>query len=337
MNKPYLIASVVIGLLGLLIPALGSAHTSDQAFVLLLPTTVYMTAGVLAVVVTVIFLIALPPATSHKLLTSWSLIRVKPLPKLATITSLFSLVLLLILIALGFLGSRDPLKNPLPLIVWTFWWVGLVGVQGFVGNLWHWINPWRGLCRVLGREQATKAGAQLKSLGVWPALVLFLLFIMFALAYPSPDDPDKLAVVVSLYLVFSFIAMMIFGYDAWIKCGEFTHVIMSFFALMSPLSMRDNQLQLGIPANRAYEHSNTLTRVSLAVFVLVLLGSGSFDGINETFWWLSTIGINPLAFPGRSAVIGYRPGFGQCVDCGYVSVVRFCRYAITAAFFSTFQ
>ena len=39
------------------------------------------------------------------------------------------------------------------------------------------------------------------------------------------------------------------------------------------------------------------------MLILCLLGSGSFDGLNETFWWLSVLGINPLAFPGRSAIV----------------------------------
>lgn len=34
---------------------------------------------------------------------------------------------------------------------------------------------------------------------------------------------------------------------------------------------------------------------------LTLLGVGSFDGLNETFWWIGMIGINPPEFPGRSA------------------------------------
>lgn len=285
-------------------PALSFAHTSEQGFVLLLPTKVYMTAGVLAVIVTVIFLVLMPSATSHKLLTNRPLLSVRSWPQLATVTSLFSLACLVAFIALGFLGSRDPLKNPLPLIIWTFWWVGLVGIQGFVGNLWHWINPWRGLCRLFGREQETALGLRLQALGAWPALVLFLLFILFALAYPSPDDPDKLAVVVSIYWLLTFVAMMIFGYKAWIQCGEFTHIVMAFFALMSPFGVSNKQLHLGMPSSRAYGYSTTLTHVSLGVFALVLLGSGSFDGINETFWWLSHIGVNPLAYPGRSAVIG---------------------------------
>ena len=59
----------------------------------------------------------------------------------------------LALVAAGFLGSRDPLSNPLPLTVWTLLWVGLTLVQGIFGNLWAWINPWYGpywLARRLG-------------------------------------------------------------------------------------------------------------------------------------------------------------------------------------------
>ncbi|MEO0995519.1 MAG: hypothetical protein AAFX62_17170, partial [Pseudomonadota bacterium] len=39
------------------------------------------------------------------------------------------------------------------------------------------------------------------------------------------------------------------------------------------------------------------------LFALTLLGAGSFDGLIETFWWLGLIGVNPLEFPGRSAVV----------------------------------
>ena len=38
------------------------------------------------------------------------------------------------------------------------------------------------------------------------------------------------------------------------------------------------------------------------MFCLTLLGVGSFDGLKESFWWLAKIGVNPLMFPGRSAI-----------------------------------
>ena len=38
-------------------------------------------------------------------------------------------------------------------------------------------------------------------------------------------------------------------------------------------------------------------------FVTLLMAAVSFDGLAESFWWLARIGINPLEFPGRSAVM----------------------------------
>ena len=47
----------------------------------------------------------------------------------AIVVSLFAFLILASLIAAGFFGSRDPLSNPLPLVVWTLLWVGLTLVQ----------------------------------------------------------------------------------------------------------------------------------------------------------------------------------------------------------------
>ena len=44
--------------------------------------------------------------------------------------------------------------------------------------------------------------------------------------------------------------------------------------------------------------------MSGTLFVLLTLSTVSFDGLSETFWWLGLGGINPLEFPGRSAVTG---------------------------------
>ena len=44
--------------------------------------------------------------------------------------------------------------------------------------------------------------------------------------------------------------------------------------------------------------------LSQMAFVIVTLGTLSFEGLSETFWWLGLIGENPLEFTGRSAVQG---------------------------------
>jgi len=38
-------------------------------------------------------------------------------------------------------------------------------------------------------------------------------------------------------------------------------------------------------------------------FVLLALASVSFDGLSRTFWWLDLVGVNPLEYPGRSALV----------------------------------
>ena len=43
---------------------------------------------------------------------------------------------------------------------------------------------------------------------------------------------------------------------------------------------------------------------SAAAFVTLVLATLSFDGLRETLRWLALIGVNPLDFPGRSAVQG---------------------------------
>ena len=296
----FALLSVGLILLGAT-PAL--AHVSEQGLVLLLPTNVYITAGVLAVVLTVFLLALLPATTTHRLMQPRTISRLPSCSRLRTISSLLSLVFLLTLICVGFLGSRDPLKNPLPLYIWTFCWIGLVGVQGLIGNLWYWINPWSGLCQLLGIKNETTLGQHIQRLGVWPALGLFLSFIVFALAYPAPDDPDLLAVIVGLYFLLTLLAMMVFGHEVWSRSGEFIGVVMAFYARMSPVRINHGSVQMGFPGYRGYQDSDHFVGLSMAVFVLVLLGCGSFDGLNETFWWLSSIGINPLEFPGRSAII----------------------------------
>jgi hypothetical protein len=44
--------------------------------------------------------------------------------------------------------------------------------------------------------------------------------------------------------------------------------------------------------------------LSGVAFLLLALSSVSFDGLSKTFFWLGRFGINPLEFPGRTALIG---------------------------------
>ncbi|MGR3515003.1 MAG: hypothetical protein ACU0GG_19755 [Paracoccaceae bacterium] len=277
--------------LATLLPASANAHATDQAFILLLPTDIYITAGVLAVALTVAALFLLPDRVVERLFAARET-KPRPSSPLATITSLLSFITLAALIALGLAGPRDPLSNLMPLMFWTVGWVGVVSLSGLLGNLWHWLNPWTGLYTLLAPDWRQRPLPE--HWGLWPATLLIIAFTAFLLADIAPDDPGRLATLVAAYWIVTMAGLLISG-RSWLHQAELGHAICATYAKLT-LHVRDG---LGGPG---WQLLRPLTPAT-GLFALTLLGAGSFDGLNETFWWLGLIDVNPLEFPGRSAVI----------------------------------
>lgn len=295
----------------LLAPPTVNAHVSDQGLVLLLPTNIYIGTGVFTVVITIFLLAVMPASWTRKLLSTRSVSRIRdsenrqrgtvPVTS-AVLTSTISCLCLFAMLALGLAGTNDPLENALPLFIWTIWWIGFVILHGVFGNLWCWTNPWHGPYQLIQFKLKKPSLFQLPTVfGQWPAVVALLCFITFALADIAPDAPTRLAVVVSLYWIFTLMAMLLFG-EEWLQRGECFTLLFTRYAQLAPISLSGVQLRFGLPGWRTV--LQPATSISGAVFILVLLGTGSFDGFNETFLWLSWNDINPLEFPGRSAVVG---------------------------------
>ncbi|ESY50981.1 MULTISPECIES: hypothetical protein [unclassified Mesorhizobium] len=301
-HRPTLITTTLT-----LLPTPALAHASDRGHVLLLPTGYYIAGGALAVAVSFLVLALLPPATLHRF---WR--RRLPLFPFAdtprTIISVISFAGFATLNAAGLFGSRDPLSNPLPLTIWTLLWVGLAIAQGLFGDLWSWLNPWYGPRRIESRLFKLRGGEGQKSrlpswLGRWPAVILFFAFAWFELIYPAPDDPARLAYAAGLYWLLTFIAMLAFGYRDWSRRGEFLTI---FFAMVARFAVveRDEHGRLAL----CWPGSKLLGAAPLPAsgiaFLLLSLSSVSFDGLSKTFFWLGLFGINPLEYPGRTALIG---------------------------------
>ena len=211
-----------------------SAHASDRGYVLLLPTGHYVVGGAIAVAASFLALVLLPPGSLGRLASA----RLPLLPLgsgARPAASLFSFLLLVALVAAGFLGSRDPLSNPLPLTLWTLLWVGLTLAQGIFGNLWAWINPWFGpywIARSLGLPSPLLRLPE--RIGYWPAVIQFAGFAWFELIDPAPDDPARLATIVVGYAAVNLAATLIFGYRDWSRRGEFLSV---FFGMISAFAI----------------------------------------------------------------------------------------------------
>src|SRR5262249_34476209 len=108
-------------------PAVAGAHAGGNAFILLLPTPFYIAGGALAGAASFVVITAVPARLFARLQTlslQWNVEGLRRDDRVAIGASLLSFAALVLLVATGLLGSRDPLANPLPLFVWTVWWIG---------------------------------------------------------------------------------------------------------------------------------------------------------------------------------------------------------------------
>ncbi|TCM85047.1 hypothetical protein [Rhodovulum steppense] len=284
-----------------LVPGPALAHATEGGLVLLLPTGLYIAGGAVTVLLTFVLVALVPDRRAAGLFRPLPLWRARR-ARLSGATSLLSLAALAGLVVLGLLGSRNPMLNPLPLAVWSLFWVVLVLVQGCLFDLWRWIEPWGGAYALLRRHPGLSRHLRLPgAVGHWPALASFLAFAAVLLAHPAPADPARLAVMVAGYWAFHFAMMLVFG-PKWLRRGEGLSVMMRAYARVAPLAALRGHVRLGVSGWQIL--ARRAPPLGLALFPVAILAVGVFDGLHETFWWFGKVGWNPLQFPGRSAVMG---------------------------------
>lgn len=279
------------------------AHASGRGFVLLLPAETMQWAGAIAVGVSFLLIALLPARFLGSMFREWTIARFS-LPHVETALSLIGFLFWATLVVVGFIGARDPLANPLPLTVWTLVWVGMTIACAVFGNLWALINPWSGLARLLGPRDAPFVLPQ--AIGYAPALLGLLAFGWFEIVDIAPDDPARLAQAVAIYALLTFLAILCFGQREWMRRGEFLSVFFGFIARLAPVRFsRDlaGKVDVTLSLPGAGLISGPIPSLSGALFILCALATVSFDGVSEIWWWLAQLEINPLEFPGRSAVV----------------------------------
>lgn len=285
----------------LFVPGAARAHASERAVLLTLPTGWYLVGAGAAVALTAVLALGtgrLPAFAARPLLDRPAL-----MPR--SVTSWAGAALLWALVAVGAFGTRDPLENLLPLILWTVIWVGLTLASVLFGNLWRDIEPWTGPVRGIRRLIGRRGSAGLSRLGHLPAVAGLLAFAWFEIVSLSPADPLVLARAVAGYYLL-ILALAVAEGEDWLARGEFLTVYFAMIARIAPFwadySGGRVTVMAGLPGVQVLR-MGPLSPSAIA-FVTLLIASVSFDGLHETFWWLARLGINPLEFPGRSAVYG---------------------------------
>jgi hypothetical protein len=301
-------------------PGIAAAHVGGGAFILLLPTRLYLLGGAIVVAASFALVALAPRALFARLETLSVRWRVPALPwrdAVSTVASLLSLAVIVVLVGAGLLGSRDPLANPLPLFVWAVWWIGFTYLHAVLGDLWARVNPWIGLYRLLTSGERLRRRREHPPFRYplwadhWPAVAGFLAFAWVELIYPAPADPAVLAGLVLSYLLFHFAGVLAFG-ERWLRQAEPFSVFFGIVARLAPLGApgpdraapgpgAPREVELTLPSLRLLRMETPTA--SLVAFVLLVLSSVSFDGLSRTFAWLGLLGENPLVYPGRTVLM----------------------------------
>jgi len=196
--------------------------------------------------------------------------------------------------------------------MWTLGWVGITVLHAVLGNLWTVLNPWRFPVRLIRRLAGFQPVGEgplplPRWLKVWPAILLFMGIAWFELVDLSPDDPDRLAFWAGLYWAIGLLGCLAFGEARWLRAGEPLSILFLYLSLLAPIHIEEDRtggrkIVFSWPGSRVM--AEDAPSIPIALFILLTLATVSFDGLKMTFWWLGLNGINPLEFPGRSAVVG---------------------------------
>lgn len=296
-----------------------AAHVSGRGLILLLPTQLFVAGGAAVVLVSFVLLALIPmkkhSSSSGRRVKIFSIDGLSWLPWL----SIASLSFTLFLVFAGWYGSRDPLRNPMPLFIWSLWWPGMTIITLLLGNIWSAVNPWTGLYQlIVKRTKVFPVISYPRRLAYMPAVFFFAAFAWLELIHPSPTDPAFLSNVVLSYLILQFIGLFLFG-EAWMKHCEAFSVFFTMVSWNSPVSAEkvSNVLKtgrgdetsaaeklevyVGYPTRKLM--GTNISDFSHILFIILSLSTVSFDGFSRTFTWLAMIGVNPLDYPGRTALL----------------------------------
>lgn len=321
-------------ILGSSSPAL--AHGFGQRYDLPVPLWLYVTGAAAAVAFSFAiigaFVRSAPGVRSYPRV---NLLRFPGVRLLAHPATLFPLKLVstgafVLLILAGLLGDQHPMRNVAPTLVWVIWWVGLAYVSALGGNLWALINPWKvlfGWAEAASRRFVPGGELSLRlpyprTLGVWPAVFLFLAFSWVELVSGRSAVPANLAVMALGYSVITWIGMFVFGRERWLRHGEAFSLAFGLLARLGPTEVRVGRPEVcgacsldcrdrdgecidcyecfgrAEPAHREWNLRpyavgllrNEPVSVSMMAFVLLLLSTVTFDGFMATPAWASIEG-----------------------------------------------
>ncbi len=297
-------------------PAVAQAHTFGRLYTLPVPLWLYAWGAAAALVISFLaagYFMSAPAAVapgSALALDRWPLVQALRRLRVPQVLRLASMTMLLLAIATGLFGSRDPLRNFSMTAFWIVFLLGVTYATAVFGDFYARLNPWRSLVDALSRVAAGFARGRIaypQQLDVWPALALYLALIWFELTIRA--TPFSLGMVLAGYTLLNVAGAWLFGASAWFRHCEVFSVFFRNVAMLAPVDYRPGEAgasgRLALRWPGAGVLQERPARLASVVFVLAMLASTSYDGLRETQSWFVLFWHDPLGVV--APLVGGRP------------------------------
>jgi hypothetical protein len=190
-----------------------------------------------------------------------------------------TVAVLVVTVAVGYLGPATGVRNLAVLVVWVAWWGGYVASTYLVGNTWPTLSPFRAVAEhlpSLNRPYPDRLGA-------WPSVAGLLLLVWVEVMTPIADDPRLLSAVLVAYTAVTLAGSVIVGVDDWF--GEVDPVarVFRFYGSLAPVGVVDGRLRLRLPGGTLPDA--VLDGRDDVAFVVTLLFVTTYDGFVATGLW----------------------------------------------------
>ncbi len=243
--------------------------------------------------------------------------------KTRLIARLFAVAALILIVTTGIIGDQTPTRNLAPTAIWIAWWVGFSYLSAFVGNVWSVVNPWAAIfdwCEHLLSRLPVPGRAKVswpKTLGVWPATVLFLVFAWLELIWEGRTIPSQLTWLAIGFSVLTWTGMFLFGRSTWLTHADPFALAFGLLARFGPIEIHGESALCDAspvygrtvvtergeancdgyyraaesrrrwilrPPGAGLLHTENISH-SFVVFVIVMLSTLTFDGLMATPLW----------------------------------------------------
>ena len=230
-----------------------------------IPFDLVLNAAVLVVVLTFVFL---KVSWKESILTSKETLFST---KQSTSGKLFGFLILALLTVPGLINNEAATVSITPLILWVFLWIGVPVLGLLFGDLYAKFNP---LSILVNREGEAN--------NVYPAAFLFICLTWFELVWSKPGNPRHIGIVFLVLLVVVSVVQRFYN-----KTLIEVDPLLLLHHLYSKMRITNSKPLFRTLLNNI---SNLAQLKGMEYFILLMIGTVTYDGLRETTFWFELFG-----------------------------------------------